>query len=310
MADQALGGYDPNAGLSAHDAGRPQLIPVPSLLRALLSEHLDPGYAAAAAQRNRSGEPPTGRARAMSWVWQALAALLVASVFAAAVAQARLVAPGVSAAQRVLATGVRSEEATTGELTKHRNTLAAQRDDVQRHALAEDAAGQRLLANLDRLSLAAASTPVTGPGLSVTVTEPAVSPNLSDVSKQRVGRQPADHPRSGPAAGGQLVVGQRRRGYRRRRSPDRPERDHPAGRGRDSGRQQPDQQPVHGSGGRAAACDARRVRQQPGPTPATAPGDLIRRRRRTSAPRTISRCPPGRSEMSSSPNRLVRRSAE
>ncbi|HEY2449058.1 MAG TPA: hypothetical protein VGI49_09590, partial [Mycobacterium sp.] len=48
MADQALGGYDPNAGLSAHNAGRPQLIPVPSLLRALLSEHLDPGYAAAA----------------------------------------------------------------------------------------------------------------------------------------------------------------------------------------------------------------------------------------------------------------------
>ncbi|HXO58037.1 MAG TPA: hypothetical protein VN866_16085, partial [Mycobacterium sp.] len=146
MADQALGGYDPNAGLSAHNAGRPQLIPVPSLLRALLSEHLDPGYAAAAARRDRSGEPPTGRARAMSWVWQALAALLVASVFAAAVAQARLVAPGVSAAQRVLSAGVRSEEATTGELTARRNTLARQRDDVQRHALAEDAAGQRLLA--------------------------------------------------------------------------------------------------------------------------------------------------------------------
>ena len=71
MADQALGGYDPNAGLSAHNAGRPQLIPVPSLLRALLSEHLDPGYAAAAAQRDRGGEPSTGRARAMSWVWQA-----------------------------------------------------------------------------------------------------------------------------------------------------------------------------------------------------------------------------------------------
>ncbi|MDT7737924.1 MAG: hypothetical protein QOK09_1293, partial [Mycobacterium sp.] len=46
MTDHALGGYDPNAGLSAHDAERPQLIPVPSLLRALLSEHLDPGYAA------------------------------------------------------------------------------------------------------------------------------------------------------------------------------------------------------------------------------------------------------------------------
>ena len=186
MGDQALGGYDPDAGRSAHDAGRPQLIPVPSLLRALLSEHLDPGYAAAAAQRDRRGEPPTRRAQAMSWVWQALAALLVASVFAAAVAQARLVAPGVSAAQRVLAAGVRSEEAATSALTAHRNTLAAQRDDVQRHALAEDAAGQRLLARLDQLSLAAASTPVAGPGLSVTVTEPDVGPNLSDVSKQRV----------------------------------------------------------------------------------------------------------------------------
>ena len=185
MNDQALGGYDPYAGLSAHNAGRPQLIPVPSLLRALLSEHLDPGYAAAAAKRNEAG-PPTGRARVQSWVWQALAALLVATVFAAAVAQARLVAPGVSAAQRVLAASVRSEESATSELTARRNALTVQRDDIQRRALADDAAGQRLLANLDQLSLAAASTPVTGPGLSVTVTDPGLGPNLSDVSKQRV----------------------------------------------------------------------------------------------------------------------------
>jgi uncharacterized protein YlxW (UPF0749 family) len=115
-----------------------------------------------------------------------LAALLVATVFAAAVAQARLVAPGVSAAQRVLASSVRSEEAATSDLTARRNALTAQRDDVQRRALAQNAEGQRLLANLDRLSLAAASTPVTGPGLSVTVTDPGLAPNLSDVSKQRV----------------------------------------------------------------------------------------------------------------------------
>jgi uncharacterized protein YlxW (UPF0749 family) len=186
MADQALGGYDPYAGLSAHNAGRPQLIPVPSLLRALLSEHLDPGYAAAAAKRDAEEGPRTGRARVQGWVWQALAALLVATVFAAAVAQARLVAPGVSAAQRVLAAGVRSEETATGDLTAKRNALSAQRDDIQRRALAEDAAGRRLLANLDRLSLAAATTAVTGPGLSVTITDPGVGPNLSDVSKQRV----------------------------------------------------------------------------------------------------------------------------
>jgi uncharacterized protein YlxW (UPF0749 family) len=186
MGDQALGGYDPYAGLSAHEAGRPRFIPVPSLLRALLSEHLDPGYAAAAAKRASSGRPQTGRARVSNWVWQALAALLVAVVFAGAVAQARLVAPGVSAAQRVLAASVRSAEAATSELTARRNALAAQRDDIARRALADNAQGQRLLANLDRLSLSAASTPVTGPGLSVTVTDPGLGPNLSDVSKQRV----------------------------------------------------------------------------------------------------------------------------
>ncbi|HEX4391744.1 MAG TPA: hypothetical protein VH084_09395, partial [Mycobacterium sp.] len=89
MPDTALGGYNPYSGLSAHEAGRVQRIPVPSLLRALLSEHLDPGYAAAAAQHDTS-EKPTGRARVQGWFWQALAALLVAVVFAAAVAQARL----------------------------------------------------------------------------------------------------------------------------------------------------------------------------------------------------------------------------
>ncbi|HEY9303921.1 MAG TPA: hypothetical protein VIO95_06495, partial [Mycobacterium sp.] len=167
MADQALGGYDPHAGLNAHEAGQPEFIPVPSLLRALLSEHLDPGYAAAAAKRESSSVPPSGRARVSTWVWEALAALLVATVFAGAVAQARLVAPGVSAEQRVLAGSVRSEETTTSDLTARRNALTAQRDDVQRRALAENAAGQRLLADLDRLSLAAASTPVTGPGLSL-----------------------------------------------------------------------------------------------------------------------------------------------
>lgn len=186
MDDQALGGYDPDAGRNVHEAGRPQLIPVPSLLRALLSEHLDPGYAAAAAKRDRSGTPQTGRTRALDWIWEALAALLVATVFAAAVAQARLVAPGVTAAQQVLARSVRGEEAVTGELTVRRNALTAQVDDVARHALVDDTEGQRLLASLDKLSLAAASTPVIGPGLSVTVTDPGIGPNLSDVSKHRL----------------------------------------------------------------------------------------------------------------------------
>jgi uncharacterized protein YlxW (UPF0749 family) len=185
-ADRLLGGYDPNAGRSAHAAARPQLFPVPSLLRALLSEHLDPGYAAAAAKRGSSDSAPSGRQRAFGWLWQALAALLIATVFAAAVAQARSVAPGVRTAQQLLLESVRSSEVAAAKLGQERSALSTRVDDVQRHALAENAQGQRLLASLDALGLAAASTAVIGPGLAVTVTDPGAGPNLSDVSKQRI----------------------------------------------------------------------------------------------------------------------------
>ncbi|MGO9927271.1 MAG: DUF881 domain-containing protein [Mycobacterium sp.] len=184
--DRLLGGYDPNAGHSAHAAARVKKIPVPSLLRTLLSEHLDPGYAAAAAKRGDSATPPRGRERVFGWLWQALAALLIATVFAAAVAQARSVAPGVRTAQQLLVRSVRSTEASAAKLAQQRSALSTRVDDVQRHALADDAEGQRLLTRLDALSLAAASTPIIGPGLTVTVTDPGASPNLSDVSKQRV----------------------------------------------------------------------------------------------------------------------------
>lgn len=184
-SDRLLGGYDPNAGYRAH-AARPPRIPVPSLLRALLSEHLDPGYAAAAAEREQAGTTPDGRARAIGWIWQALAATLVATVFAAAVAQARLVAPGVRAAQQLLATSVRSTQAAATKLAEQRGVLSSEVDNVQRRVLVDDAEGRRLLSRLDALSLAAASTPVIGPGLTVTVTDPGAGPNLSDVSKERV----------------------------------------------------------------------------------------------------------------------------
>lgn len=187
--NRGLGGYDPNAGHAAHLAGSPQLIPVPSLLRSLLSEHLDPGYAAAAAERDRTGtdtDGGPGRTSARSWLWQGCAALLVAAVFAAAAAQARVMAPGVHQAQQLLASNVRSAKAATDDLGRHRNTLRAEVDDLQRHRLNSDTAGRRLLARLDELNLAAGSTPVIGPGLTVTVTDPGVGRNLSDVSKQRV----------------------------------------------------------------------------------------------------------------------------
>lgn len=181
---RALGGYEPDAGLTASQARDVQKLPVPSLLRSLLSEHLDPGYAAAAAAREAAGT--TGRRRRSEWVWQAVAALAVAGVFAAAMAQARATAPGMSATQHGLAASVKSATADTDGLAKHRDTLASQVDAVQRRQLTDDAEGQRLLDELDRLTIVSASTAAIGPGLTVTATEPAAGRDLTDVSKQRV----------------------------------------------------------------------------------------------------------------------------
>jgi uncharacterized protein YlxW (UPF0749 family) len=188
MADdgRALGGYSPDAGRNAHEAGAPALIPVPSLLRSLLSDHLDPGYAAAA-ERQKSREP---RSRASNWTWQILAGLLVTAVFAAAAAQAESVAPSTQETRKVLAAGVRNAERATTDDTAHRDALAGQVESERRSRLAGDERGRLLLANLDGAEFAAGATAVHGPGLTVTVTEPSAARDLSDVSKQRVAGSP------------------------------------------------------------------------------------------------------------------------
>lgn len=180
---RALGGYDPDAGRNLHEAGAPTLIPVPSLLRSLLSEHLDPGYAAAAARRSAGTRP---RGRLASAGWEVLAALAVATVFAFAVAQAQATAPGVRETQQVLSGSVRSAEAAANAATARRDALAADVDAERRSRLVGDERGRQLLGGLDSANFSAAATAVTGPGLTVTVTDPGVSKDLSDVSKERV----------------------------------------------------------------------------------------------------------------------------
>lgn len=178
-----LGGYDPESGRNAHGANRPTKIPVPSLLRSLLTEHLDPGYAAAAEAKAAGHERP----RWQQWAWQLAGAFLLVVVFAAAVAQARATAPGVRETQHVLAGSVRTAQTDTTAAAERRDTLAAEVDDERRRRLEGDARGRQLLSRLDEASFAAAATPVIGPGLMITVTDPgASSADLSDVSKQRV----------------------------------------------------------------------------------------------------------------------------
>ena len=181
--ERALGGYSPDAGRNAHEANAPTLIPVPSLLRSLLSDHLDPGYVAAA-ERARAGTRP--RRRTVDWAWQLCAGLVVAVVFTTAIAQAKSVAPATIETRQVLADGVRSAEQSTGDATTRRDALATEVEGERRTRLEGDDIGRQLLADLDVAEFAAAVTSVAGPGLSVVLTEPDAARDLSDVSKQRV----------------------------------------------------------------------------------------------------------------------------
>lgn len=177
-----LGGYGSGAGLNQHVADAPKRNPVPSLLRSLLSEHLDPGYAAAAAAREEVG----ATRRRAAWAWDIVAALAIATVFAVAVAQAQTAAPAAREAQHALAGRVRAVEAGVTTAAAERDRLSDQVDAERRGRLGMDENGQRLLGLLDEANIAAAATPMIGPGLTVTVTDPGVSKDLSDVSKQRV----------------------------------------------------------------------------------------------------------------------------
>lgn len=177
--DPALGGYDPQSGLRTDAHSRPSKIPVPSLLRSLLSQHLDPGYAAAAEGEHVRSRPGITR------FWQGMAVVLIATVFAVAVAQAQIIAPGVTSARQVLAASVLSSEDTITQLRTQSDTLLAQLNTVRRDQLNTNDTGRQLLAELDRLSLTTATTAVSGPGLSIVLSDPHRS-DLTDAAQQRV----------------------------------------------------------------------------------------------------------------------------
>ncbi|MDH6194332.1 uncharacterized protein YlxW (UPF0749 family) [Mycobacterium frederiksbergense] len=178
-----LGGYETGAGLSDHVANAPTRIPVPSLLRSLLSEHLDPGYAAAAAARAGGG----GRRRVWDWGWLLVGACAIATVFAVAAGQAQTAAPAAREAQHTLAGRVRTAQVGVDKAGAERKALVDQVDTERRTRLGMDANGQQLLGSLDAANIDVAAIPMIGPGLTVKVTDPGLSKDLSDVSKQRVG---------------------------------------------------------------------------------------------------------------------------
>lgn len=160
--------------------------PVPSLLKSLMTDHLDPGYAGAAEDRAQGHAKPT---RVGAGAWIALGAALVGLVFGVAYAQASSSASDADQTRIEMLTKVRAAEERSRSLAANRDDLTVRVDDLRASVLAGDAEGAKVLDQLHALDAAAASEPVHGPGLVVTLTDPAARPDLSD-SSQRVPGSP------------------------------------------------------------------------------------------------------------------------
>ncbi len=156
--------------------------PEPSLLRSLLSDHLDPGYAAAARRRTHGPAPARpadgGRWRASAVVWTLAGLLTAGVVFGIAAADRAERSGGDASTDRAIAQDVRGQRDRNAELDARYDELTAQVRAQRDRDLAGDAAGDALLAELDRLERTSAAVAATGPGLTVTVGEPARSGGL------------------------------------------------------------------------------------------------------------------------------------
>ncbi|MDJ0394130.1 DUF881 domain-containing protein [Rhodococcus sp. G-MC3] len=153
--------------------------PEPSLLRSLMSEHLDLGYAAAAA--NRRAEPPSVVDRLIL----CLGAVLLGWVLGVAVAHAAGSEADFSGEQSDALAGVRDAERLSAELDRERQSLTDQVDSARSSALLSDAEGSVVLESLRRVEFAAGVQPVSGTGIVVTVAEPPARTDLSDASMPR-----------------------------------------------------------------------------------------------------------------------------
>ncbi|AOW92738.1 hypothetical protein BFN03_08635 [Rhodococcus sp. WMMA185] len=158
--------------------------PVPSLLKSLMNDHLDPGYRAAARDREQGRSRGSEVARR---VWIVVGALLIGLVLSVAYRQAVERLPATEQVRTEILGKVHDVEDSIEALAGTREALTLQVDDARDVALEGDARGTALLDRLRELEGDAAVEAVQGPGLTVTLTDPPARPNLSDSSQRSVG---------------------------------------------------------------------------------------------------------------------------
>jgi uncharacterized protein YlxW (UPF0749 family) len=150
-------------------------------LAELFRSPLDPGYAAAAARRAETGEPPPEWGR-----WARAAALAVVGfLLAVAYHQAVAAAPGTSRARNNLIADVRARQRTADDLQRRADELRGQVDQARDNALADGD-------NAARLKNLAAGTgvgKVTGDGVVVRVVDapPKVDPVTGKAEEENLG---------------------------------------------------------------------------------------------------------------------------
>ncbi|SEC88787.1 Uncharacterized conserved protein YlxW, UPF0749 family [Rhodococcus pyridinivorans] len=154
--------------------------PVPSLLKSLLEDHLDPGYAASAADRaaGRSSTSPSA-----SRAWLGAGVLLAGLVIGIAYAHNADVQAGTDSTRVEILDSLRAGDERITALTAQRDELGAAVDERRTALFSDGGDGATILDRLRDAEAAAAATPVRGPGITVTLTEPTARPNLSDAAR-------------------------------------------------------------------------------------------------------------------------------
>lgn len=158
--------------------------PQPSLLRSLMTEHLDPGYAAAARARAHG---KLRASRTSNALWLVVGIALIAFVVSVAYVRTMERVPGTEHVRADLLAKVDEAEADVDHLAAERSALTDEVESARAEALAGDAKGSDLLARLHEVEVMAGAEAVHGEGLEVTLTDPVAPPNLSDSSQRSVG---------------------------------------------------------------------------------------------------------------------------
>ena len=157
-----------------------------SLLDELMTDHLDPGYAAAAARRREAGGEAPAAARPRARAVLAVGLLLVGFLLAIAYRGTLRQAPDSERARQALVRDVESGSALSDSLQRRAEALSGQLVRERDAALAASRTGDQVSTEVRRLEAAAAQLAVRGPGVEVIAGDAGSREQLDPSTGQRV----------------------------------------------------------------------------------------------------------------------------